>query len=255
MAEPVEVIRSTALGAVPHGFLGRRGGVSTGVTAGLNVGLGSLDDDATVMRNRALAAAAVLPGAELVTPYQVHSPDAVIVRGAWTLPDRPRADAVVTDEPGLLLGIVTADCAPVLLADLEAGVVAAAHAGWRGAHDGVIAATVEAMEQLGAVPARIRAGIGPCIAQASYEVDEAFRDRFGADGEEFFAPGRPGRHHFDLEGYAASRLAASGVKSIDRLGLDTYSDPCRFFSYRRSVHSGENTYGRQISLIGLPGSP
>ncbi|MGB5778941.1 MAG: laccase domain-containing protein, partial [Allopontixanthobacter sediminis] len=105
------------------------------------------------------------------------------------------------------------------------------------------------------VPARIRAGIGPCIAQASYEVDEAFRDRFGADGEEFFAPGRPGRHHFDLEGYAASRLAASGVESIDRLGLDTYSDPCRFFSYRRSVHSGENTYGRQISLIGLPGSP
>ncbi|MGB5779845.1 MAG: laccase domain-containing protein, partial [Allopontixanthobacter sediminis] len=131
MAEPVEVIWSTALGAVPHGFLGRRGGVSTGVMAGLNVGLGSRDDDDAVMRNRALAAAAVLPGAELVTPYQVHSPDAVIVRRAWTLADRPRADAVVTDKPGLLLGIVTADCAPVLLADLEAGVVAAAHAGWR----------------------------------------------------------------------------------------------------------------------------
>ncbi len=255
MAEPVEVIRSTALGAVPHGFLGRRGGVSTGVAAGLNVGLGSLDDDAAVMRNRALATAAVLPGSELVTPYQVHSPDAVIVRRAWKLADRPRADAVVTDEPSLLLGIVTADCAPILMADMEAGVVAAAHAGWRGAHDGVIAATVAAMEQLGAVPARIRAAIGPCIAQASYEVDEAFRERFGALGEEFFLSGKPGHHQFDLEGYAAFRLAASGVGTIDRLGLDSYSDPDRFFSYRRSVHLGENTYGRQISLIGLPGSP
>ncbi|MDZ4307102.1 peptidoglycan editing factor PgeF [Allopontixanthobacter sp.] len=254
MAEPVETIRSGFLGTVPHGFLGRRGGVSTGVAAGLNAGLGSLDDDAAVMRNRALAAAAVLPGAELVTPYQVHSPHAVIVRRGWTLADRPRADAVVTDQPGLLLGVVTADCAPVLLADREAGVIAAAHAGWRGAQDGVIAATVAAMEELGAVPARIRAAIGPCIAQASYEVDEAFRDRFGAEAGEFFVPGKPGHHHFDLEGYVASRLAASGVGTVDRLGLDTYSDPERFFSYRRSVHAGEETYGRQISLIGLPAS-
>ena len=253
MAEPVEVVRSSALDAVPHGFLGRRGGVSTGVAAGLNVGLGSLDDDAAVMRNRALAAASVLPGAELVTPYQVHSPDAVIVRSAWTLADRPRADAVVTDQPGLLLGIVTADCAPVLLADFEAGVIAAAHAGWRGAHDGVIASTVAAMEQLGAEPARIRAAVGPCIAQASYEVDDAFRDRFGPEAEEFFEPGKPGHQHFDLEGYAASRLAAAGVEIVDRLGLDTYGDAARFFSYRRAVHLAEETYGRQLSLIGLPG--
>lgn len=223
------------------------------MAAGLNAGLGSLDDDAAVTRNRALAAAAVLPGAELVTPYQVHSPDAVIVRRAWTLADRPRADALVTDQSGLLLGIVTADCAPVLLADIEAGVIAAAHAGWRGAHDGVIASTVAAMKELGAVPGRIHAAIGPCIAQASYEVDDAFRERFGEEDEEFFGPGKAGHHHFDLEGYTASRLAACGVAAVDRLGLDTYGDPDRFFSYRRSIHRAEGTYGRQLSLIGLPG--
>lgn len=252
MAEPVEVIRAGVLAGIPHGFLGRRGGVSIGVVAGLNAGLGAGDDDMAVAENRRLAADAVLPGAELVTAYQVHSPDAVIVREAWALADRPRADALVTDRPGLLLGIVTADCAPILLADKEAGVIGAAHAGWRGAHDGVIASTVSAMEQLGAIPARICAAIGPCIAQASYEVDDTFRDQFGAGADRFFARGKPGHSQFDLAAYVAARLAESGVGSIEPLGLDTYANEARFFSYRRSTHRNEGTYGRQISLIGIP---
>lgn len=252
MAEGVEVIRAAVLDGVPHGFLGRRGGVSTGVVAGLNAGLGAQDDDAAVAENRRLAAAAVMPGSELVTPYQVHSPDAVIVGEAWSMADRPRADALVTDRPGLLLGIVTADCAPVLLADKEAGIVGAAHAGWRGAHDGVIASTIAAMQELGADPARICAAIGPCIAQTSYEVDTSFRDQFGPDADGFFSPGRPGHSQFDLEAYVASRLAECGIGSIERLGLDTYADDARFFSYRRSSHRGEGTYGRQISLIAIP---
>jgi hypothetical protein len=250
-AERLEVIRATALEGVAHGFLGRRGGVSSGVVAGLNVGLGAGDDGAAVSENRQRAAGAVLPGAALVTPYQVHSADAVIVREPWSLADRPRADGVVTDRPGLLLGIVTADCAPVLLADKEAGVIGAAHAGWRGALDGVIAATVAAMAQLGAVPARISAAIGPCIAQASYEVDDGFRENFGHEADEFFSPGKPGHHQFDLEGYVAVRLAKCGVGRIERLGLDTYTNDTRFYSYRRSTHRAEGTYGRQISLIGL----
>lgn len=251
MAEPVEIIRAAALDGMPHGFFGRRGGVSTGIVAGLNAGLGAHDDDAAVKQNRLLVADAVLPGAPLVTPYQVHSPDAVIVREPWTLADRPHADALVTDRPGLLLGIVTADCAPVLLADRQAGVIGAAHAGWRGAHDGVIAATVEAMQQLGALPERIRAAIGPCIAQGSYEVDDGFRANFGAEAEKFFAAGAPGHSQFDLEAYVAARLAECGLGTVLSLGLDTYADETRFFSYRRSTHQGEGTYGRQISVIGL----
>lgn len=246
------MIRAAVLDGVPHGFLGRRGGVSTGVVAGLNAGLGAKDDDAAVAGNRQLAVAAIMPGAELVTPFQVHSPDVVIVREAWSLDDRPRADALVTNRPGLLLGIVTADCAPILLADKAAGVVGAAHAGWRGAHDGVIASTIAAMEQLGAVPARICAAIGPCIAQASYEVDDTFRDQFGPESDGFFAPGKPGHYQFDLEAYVAHRLADSGIGAVEPLGLDTYADDARFFSYRRATHRGEDTYGRQISLIGLP---
>lgn len=251
MAEEVEVIRAAVLDGVPHGFFGRLGGVSTGVVAGLNAGLGAQDDDAAVAENRRRAADAIMRGAELVTPYQIHSPDAVIVREAWSMADRPRADALVTDRPGLLLGIVTADCAPVLLADKEAGIVGAAHAGWRGAHDGVIASTITAMEELGADPARICAAIGPCIAQASYEVDTGFRDHFGPDAAGFFSRGRPGHSQFDLEAYVASRLAESGISRIERLGLDTYADDSRFFSYRRSTHRAEGTYGRQISLIAV----
>jgi hypothetical protein len=247
----VEVIRAAALGGVAHGFLGRRGGVSTGLVAGLNVGLGSADDPAAVVENRARAVAAVLTGAVLLSPYQVHGRTVATVTQPWT--DRPHADAVVTNRPGLLLGILTADCAPVLLADVEAGVVGAAHAGWKGALAGVTDATLDAMEALGARRARIAAAIGPAIAQPSYEVDNAFAARFAADdpaNERFFREARPGHPLFDLEGYVAHRLAAAGVRRIEALGLDTYRDEGRFFSYRRATHRGEPDYGRQIALIG-----
>lgn len=249
----IDATRSLALGEVPHGFLGRRGGVSTGFTAGLNVGTGSADDPAAIEENRRRAADAVLPGAQLVTVYQVHGDDCVVA-GAWDMADRPKADALVTDRPGLLLGILTADCAPVLFADAEAGIVGAAHAGWKGALAGVTTATVEAMIRLGARRERIAAAIGPCIARASYEVDEGFARRFEeADpaNERFFAAGKPGHFQFDLEGYVAARIAEAGVTRIDALGLDTYADEDRFFSFRRATHRGEPDYGRQISLIGL----
>ncbi|MDE2404248.1 MAG: peptidoglycan editing factor PgeF [Sphingomonadales bacterium] len=256
--EPVEVIRADVLAGIPHGFLGRRGGVSTGLVSGLNVGLGSGDDPAAVAENRRRAAAAVLPGARLVTVYQVHSLDCVVA-GAWPDADRPHADALVTDRPGLLLGIVTADCAPVLLADRDAGVIGAAHAGWKGAFGGVIENTVAAMARLGAQRERIVAAIGPCIAVASYEVDEAFRARIlsgpaGADGH-FVAGVRPGHWQFDLEGYVAARLRGTGIAAIEPLGLDTYADPARFFSFRRATHRGEPDYGREIALIGLAERP
>ena len=252
MAEAVEVIRSAALGAIPHGFLGRRGGVSHGVVSGLNVGHGAGDDAEAVAENRRCAVAAVLPGAQLATVYQVHSPDAVTVVRPWPHADRPRADAIATDRPGVLLGIVTADCAPVLLADSEAGVVGAAHAGWRGAHGGVLEAVVGEMAGLGARRERIVAAIGPAIAQPSYEVDEAFRANFSQADERFFTDGRSGHWQFDLEGYAAMRLKRAGVDMVERLSLDTYPDAERFYSYRRATHRGEPNYGRQISLIGLP---
>ncbi|HTG38706.1 peptidoglycan editing factor PgeF [Sphingomonas sp.] len=249
-----EVICAGALDGVAHGFLGRRGGVSTGIHAGLNVGIGSHDDAEAVARNRDLARDAVLPGAALVTVYQVHSRDVVIVNAPFP-GERPRGDAMVTRSPGLLLGILTADCAPVLFADAEAGVVGAAHAGWKGALAGVTDATLDAMERLGARRGNIAAAIGPCIARASYEVDLPFAERFAADdpaNERFFADGaRPDRLQFDLEAYVAARLAAAGVGRVEALGLDTYADPGRFFSYRRATHEGAPDYGRQISLIGL----
>jgi YfiH family protein len=252
LADAIEVIRSEVLTGVPHGFLGRRGGVSEGVVAGLNVGHGAGDDEAAVAENRNRAVSAVLPGAALATVYQVHSADAVTVVRPWPHADRPRADAMASDRPGVLLGVVTADCAPVLLADAQAGVVGAAHAGWRGAHGGVLEAVVGEMVGLGAARERIVAAIGPAIAQASYEVDDAFRARFSDDEGEFFARGRPGHWQFDLEGYAAARLGRAGIAAAERLGLDTYPQADRFFSYRRATHRGEPAYGRQISLIGLP---
>ena len=251
MTEAVEVIRAAALGDVPHGFLGRRGGVSLGEVASLNVGLGSGDDAAAVAENRRRAADAVLPGAALVGVYQIHSAECVTVTSPWSADRRPEADALVTARPGILLGIVTADCAPVLLADAAAGVIGAAHAGWRGARAGIVEATVAAMEALGARRERIAAAIGPCIAQPSYEVSQDFRAQFGTGDARFFAPGRAGHLQFDLEGYVASRLAGAGVGTIEPLGLDTYSDAERFYSYRRSTHAAEPTYGRQFSLIGL----
>ena len=250
----VDVIRARALTGIAHGFLGRRGGVSTGIVAGLNCGLGSDDDPTTIADNRRLAADAVLPDATLVGVFQVHGADVETVTQPWTDAYRPRADAMVTDRPGLLLGILTADCAPVLFADTAAGVVGAAHAGWKGALAGVTDATLFAMEALGADRARVGAAIGPCIARASYEVDDAFLRRFEAAdraNERFFSPARTGHHHFDLEAYVAHRLAAAGVRQVEALGLDTYADATRFYSFRRATHRGEADYGRQISLIGL----
>jgi len=249
------VIRAGALDGIPHGFLGRRGGVSQGLVAGLNVGLGAGDDRAAVRENRRRALAAVAPGAALVTVHQVHSADAVYAAAPWPDEARPHADALVADRPGLALGIVTADCTPVLLADREAGVIAAAHAGWKGALGGVIESTLALMERYGADRARIAAAVGPVIARRSYEVDEAFLRRFAeADpaNERFFTPGREGHHQFDLEAYVLSRLAEGGVTRAEALGLDTYADPDRFFSYRRATHRGEASYGRQLSLIALP---
>ncbi len=250
----VKVLRAPSLGDIPHGFLGREGGVSTGIYAGLNVGLGSDDEREAVIENRSRAVDAVLPGAALVRVYQVHSPDVVTVTDAFPQDDPPKADALVTDRPGLLLGIVTADCVPVLFADREAGVVGAAHAGWKGAITGVTDCTIAAMEALGAHRDRIACAIGPCIAQKSYEVDQGFFRRFTEDdaaNERFFADGKPGHYQFDIEGYVAARLAAKGIRQVALLGEDTYSQPDRFFSYRRSCHRGEAGYGRQISLIGL----
>lgn len=250
----VEAIRARALEGVAHGFLGRRGGISTGILAGLNVGTGSADDPALIAENRRRATDTVLPGGRLVTVFQVHSPDAVAVIEPFEERLRPHADALVTDRPGLALGILTADCAPVLLADREAGVVGAAHAGWKGAIGGVTDSTIALMETLGARRDRIAAAVGPCIARASYEVDQGFFRRFAeADpaNERFFADGKPGHYQFDLEAYVAHRLAAAGIRTVETLGLDTYSDESRFYSFRRATHRGEPDYGRQIAIIGI----
>lgn len=250
----VEVIRAAALAGTAHGFLGRRGGVSYGVHAGLNVGTGSADDAAAIAENRLRATGAVAPGARLSTVYQVHGADAVTIIQPFDEPMRPRADAMVTDQPGIALGILTADCAPVLLADTAAGVVGAAHAGWKGAIGGVTDTTILAMETLGADRSRIVAAIGPCIARTSYEVDDGFARRFeeaDPQNERFFSPGRAGHHQFDLEAYVAHRLGLAGITRVEMLGLDTYADADRFFSFRRATHRKEPDYGRQISIIAL----
>ena len=214
-----EVFRARALAGVAHGFLGRQGGVSTGDMASLNVGLGSRDDPALIAENRRRPVAAVLPGARLVSVHQVHSADCITVVEPYEDRLRPHADALVTDRRGLILGILTADCAPVLFADAKAGVVGAAHAGWKGAIGGVTDSTVAAMETLGASRDRIVAAIGPCIARASYEVDAGFLARFAEadpDNERFFTEGRREDHwQFDIEAYVAHRLAAAGVRTVD----------------------------------------
>ena len=257
IAREVDVARAGVLdlAGVAHGFLGRSGGVSTGEVAGLNVGYGSGDARELIDENRARAAAAVLPGAPLASVYQVHSAACVTLGDdLWPEAERPHADALVTRRPGVLLGILTADCAPVLFADPVAGVVGAAHAGWKGAIGGVTDSTIAAMEALGARRGDIVAAVGPCIARRSYEVDEAFFERFQAEdlaNADFFAGGRAGHHQFDLEAYVAARLARAGLGRVEALGLDTYSAPERYYSFRRATHKGEASYGRQISLIGL----
>jgi len=249
-----EMIRAVSLGDCPHGFFGRRGGVSTGQLEGLNVGYGSKDDRSAIDENRRIAVAAILPQAELATVHQVHSAKVVHVEHPWSLEDRPHADAMVTDRPNLLLGILTADCAPVLFADERAGVIGAAHAGWRGALAGVTDSTIAAMERLGAERGNIHAAVGPCIAQASYEVDMGFQAQLleaDAANERFFVLGPNGQTHFDLEAYVVHRLLAAHIDEVEALHLDTYAEPDRFFSYRRATHRGEADYGRQLSAIAL----
>ncbi len=250
----IELLRAASLSDVPHGFAGRRGGVSTGVHAGLNVGLGSADEREAVLRNRDLARDALLPGASLVTVRQVHSPDVVTVTGPIGEADRPAADAMVTNLPGLILGILTADCVPVVLADAQAGVVGAAHAGWKGAIAGVTDNTLAAMEKLGARRDQISATIGPCIGRASYEVTSDFARHFEEEDVEnsrFFSAGREGHCQFDIAAYVAARLARAGVSRVEMMDEDTYSQPDRFYSYRRSCHLNEPSYGRQISMIAV----
>lgn len=250
----VEALRSELLATFPHAFLGRRGGVSTGIFESLNCSLGSEDIREHVLENRRRAIAAVLPDAKLARVYQIHSPDVVTVTGSIDQDNPPKADALVTDRPGFLLAVQTADCVPVLFADAAAGVVGAAHSGWKGAFTGVNENTILAMEALGADRSHIACAIGPCIAQKSYEVDDGFFARFAEanpENERFFAAGKPGHHQFDIEGYVASRLAGAGITRVHCLGEDTYSQPDRFFSYRRSCHRGEPGYGGQMALIGV----
>lgn len=245
-----------AADGVRHAFFTRAGGVSGGIFASLNCGFGSGDAAARVAENRARALAALdLESDRLVTCRQVHSPTVVVVERPWRPEDGPCADAMVTRRAGLALGILTADCAPVLLADVEARVVGAAHAGWKGALGGVLEATVAAMRALGAAPERMSAAIGPCIAQRSYEVGPEFPAPFLAESAEsaalFAEAARPGRLLFDLAGYAARRLARLGVGRIERTGGDTAAEEERFFSYRRARLRGESDYGRALSAIGL----
>jgi YfiH family protein len=252
----LDIVRSGLID-VPHGFFGRRGGVSKGAVEGLNCGLGSGDNPQAVETNRRLAADAVIPGAPLASVYQLHSPTAVAVTEAVPHAQRPQADALVTDRPGLLLGVVTADCAPVLLSDAQSGVVAAAHAGWRGATAGVTDQAIAAMISLGARVDRISAAVGPCLARASFEVGHDFAEELlteDPDNERFFGEGPQGKPHFDLEAYIVARLAAAGIRRIEAMGLDTYALEGRYYSYRRATHRIEPTYGRQISLIGLAGA-
>lgn len=250
----VDVTTSPLLEGTAHSFLGRAGGLSTGIYAGLNVGLGSDDDRDAIIENRQRAKAAVLPDSELVTLHQVHSADVTIVTKPIALDARPHVDAMVTDQPGLLLGILTADCVPVLFHDASAQIIGAAHAGWKGAIGGVTDNTIAAMEKLGASRDNMACAIGPCIAQVSYEVDAGFHQRFVEDdpaNADFFKVGQPDHFQFDIESYVADRLAKAGIAKIDKLALDTYALEDRYYSYRRSCHRGEAGYGRQISLIGL----
>ena len=248
----------TAALPAPHGFFTRAGGVSAGRFASLNCSLSGRDDADAVRENRRRAADALnLPPGGLVGLTQVHGIAVATVESPWPETARPEADAMVTNRPGVLLGIVTGDCAPVLFADAEAGVVGAAHAGWRGAVAGVIEATLDAMEALGARRARIAAAIGPCIGQESYEVGPDLRDAVlgrRAEDSRFFAEGaRPDRWLFDLPGYCAARLAAAGVARHGWIGRDTLAEEACFFSYRRATLGGGGPIGHQLSAIACPG--
>ena len=241
---------------VRHAFFTREGGVSLGLYSSLNCGFGSGDDPDRVAENRARAMASIaMPAAALVTVRQEHTARAVIVDRVWSYPDSPVADAMATSVPGAVLGILTADCAPVLMADGTAGVIGAAHAGWRGASGGIIEATLTAMESLGADRSRIVAAVGPCIAQRSYEVGPEFPTPLLAEdaaNADFFAPSRRDGHFlFDLIGYVSRRIANQGVAAVARTPCDTQAEETRFFSYRRACLRGEKDYGRGLSAIML----
>ncbi|HSC17413.1 MAG TPA: peptidoglycan editing factor PgeF [Rhizomicrobium sp.] len=245
------------LSPVTHGFFGRAGGVSTGIFASLNCGPGSGDDRQQVMENRrrALAELTDAPEAHLLTLHQIHSAEAVTVERPWEMGQGPKADAMATNVPWLALGILTADCAPVLLADAQAGVIGAAHAGWKGALSGVIDSVLRRMEEIGANRARVAAAIGPCISQANYEVGAELRANFEqtdkANARWFIPSERADHFRFDLAGYVEQRLREADIANVARIHRCTYADERDFFSYRRNTHRGERDYGRQLSAIVL----
>lgn len=253
------MIEATALGGlegVQHGFFTRQGGTSIGLYASLNCGFGSNDDAARVAANRKIALERFgLPENRLATAYQIHSARVAIVDKPWEFLAAPRVDAMATRVGGIALGILTADCAPVLLADMAANVIGAVHAGWRGALGGVLEAVVAAMVNLGARPSRIVAAVGPCIGQSSYEVGPEFKEAYIAaadNNEAFFIPsGRVGYYRFDLSGYVEHRLVALGLGDVEALAIDTCADEAHFFSYRRSMLRKEADYGRSLSVVAL----
>jgi polyphenol oxidase len=259
MTAVAAMLESPALSGLPgirHAFFTRAGGVSDGLYASLNGGIGSDDAPANVAENRARMAAALDVAPDwLLTAYQVHSPEVVTVEAPWHANERPRADAMVTRTPGLAIGVTTADCGPVLFADARAGVIGAAHAGWRGAFTGVLEATIAAMEKLGAGQERIVAVLGPTISQPNYEIGPEFAARFqaaDADNARFFRPsGQDGHALFDLPAYIAARLTAAGIRQFEDLRCCTYADAGQFFSFRRSTHQREPDYGRHINAITL----
>jgi YfiH family protein len=241
---------------IRHAFFTREGGVSEGIYQSLNGGIGSNDAPDKVRENRARMAAVLgVAPTQLISCYQIHSPNVIVAEQSWTRENAPRADAIVTRVPGLAICVTTADCGPILFADGDAGIVGAAHAGWKGALTGVLEATVAAMEKLGAARARIGAVIGPLIRQPNYEVGAEFVDRFTAEDSanaRFFKPtSRENHAMFDLPGYIKTRLERADIKSVEDLGLCTYADPARFFSYRRTTHRGEPDYGRHVNAIAL----
>ncbi|HUO53245.1 MAG TPA: peptidoglycan editing factor PgeF [Rhodoblastus sp.] len=250
-------IRAPALAGAAHAFFTRQGGVSQGVYASLNGGVGSRDEASAVQENRARMARALGVAPEhFLVPYQIHSAEALAVAAPWAPEKRPRCDGLVTATPGLALGVTGADCGVLLFADLSAGVIGAAHSGWKGALAGMVEALVAAMEALGARRANISAALGPTIAQASYEVGPEFFARFVAEDHDFarfFAPsGKEGHFLFDLPGFIALRAEQSGLGGFENLGLDTYADEARFYSYRRTTHRKEPDYGRLVAAIALP---
>lgn len=254
MPKPLLASGLSSLTGIAHGFFTRHGGGSSGIYASLNCGIGSSDDPVVVRENRGRVTAH-LGASDVVSAYQVHGTTALVVSEPWPPGDRPKADAMVTATPGIALGVLTADCAPVLFADDQARVVAAAHAGWRGSLSGIIEASIETMEKLGAHREHVHAAVGPCIGQDAYEVGPEFKAAFlesDRDSERFFtAPNSNGRPHFDLSGYVMHRLRRSGVGSATDLDVCTYARADDFFSYRKSRVRQEPDYGRQISAIVL----